>query len=212
MTHDAVTREYTVLASRYDRAWARYVRDSTSLALQELPATPALRMLDMACGTGVLLARALDADATRTGIGVDVTLNMLRQASQRLPPSVPLLCASCEAVPLRAESVDVIVSTSALHYMRDPVGVLREARRVLVPGGTIIVGDWCRDYWTMAVLDRVLRWVNPAHHATLNGDTLTRLLREAGFLEVRLTRRRIDRFWGLMTATAHAPVDSAVAK
>jgi len=208
---DAVQREYSVLASRYDRAWAHYVRESTSLALQEIPATPALRLLDMGCGTGVLLERALNADATRTGAGVDMTLSMLRQASQRLPRSVPLLCAACDAVPLRSACVDVIVSTSALHYMRDPIGVLREARRLLAPGGTIIVGDWCRDFWTMALLDRVLGWGNRAHHATLDGDTLTRLLREAGFVEVRLTRHRIGRFWGLMTATAHCPVGAASA-
>ncbi len=210
MTERAVQREYSVLATRYDRAWAHYIRESTSLALQELPASPALRILDMGCGTGVLLTRALDADPTRTAIGVDITLNMLRQASRTLPRSVPLLCAGCDAVPVRSRSVDVVVSTSALHYMSDPVGVLREARRVLVPGGTIILSDWCRDYWTMALLDRALRWVDPAHHATLNEETLTRLLSDAGFDTIRLTRSRIDRFWGLMTASANAPVDSAV--
>ena len=65
--------------------------------------------------------------------------------------------------------MDVVVSTSALHYLRDPMNMLREAFRVLVPGGTVIAGDWCRDYWTMNALDRVLRWVDPAHVATLSG-------------------------------------------
>lgn len=209
MKHQAVRREYSALASSYDRAWERYVRDSTTLALAEFPSTPALRVVDIGCGTGVLLRRAWDADTTRMVVGVDITLNMLQQAALRLPSTVPLVCASGDTVPLRCESVDVVVSTSALHYMRDPISMLLEARRLLVPGGTVIVGDWCRDYWTMSALDRVLRWVDPAHVATLSGEDLVRLLRNAGFQNVRVSRRRIDRFWGLMTATAQRPYDTS---
>ena len=166
VTQDAVRREYRVLAASYDRIWARYIRDSTALALAEFPTSPALRVLDIGCGTGVLLRRALDADATRSAIGVDITVHMLRHAAQRLPSTVPLVCASGETVPLRTASADLVVSTNALHYMRDPMGMLREAYRLLVPGGTVIVGDWCRDYWTMRAFDRVLRWIEglPAGH------------------------------------------------
>ncbi len=201
MKYDAVRREYSAHASSYDRVWARYVRDTTTLALAEFPTSAALRVLDLGCGTGVLLRRALDSDSTRTALGVDISMDMLRQAAQRLPGTVPLICASSENVPLRSASVDVVVSTNALHYMHDPIRMLREAYRLLVPGGTVIIGDWCRDYWTMSALDRVLRWVDPAHVATLNGETLVRLIQDAGFQNVRLSRRRIDRFWGLMTAT-----------
>lgn len=205
MKYHAVRREYGTLASSYDRVWKRYVRDSTTLALAELPPSRALRMLDLGCGTGVLLQRALDADTTRTAIGVDITLDMLLQAAQRLPATASLVCASGDGVPLRDESVDVVTSTSALHYMRDPLGMLREAHRVLVPGGTVIVGDWCRDYWSMLALDRVLRWTDAAHVATLSGDALARLLRNAGFQNIEVSRNRIDWFWGLMTATAQRP-------
>lgn len=205
VTQDAVRREYRVLAASYDRIWARYIRDSTALALAEFPTSPALRVLDIGCGTGVLLRRALDADATRSAIGVDITVHMLRHAAQRLPSTVPLVCASGDTVPLRTASADLVVSTNALHYMRDPMGMLREAYRLLVPGGTVIVGDWCRDYWTMRAFDRVLRWIDAAHVATLSGETLVQLMREVGFENVQLSRCKIDRFWGLMTATASRP-------
>ena len=129
MKHYSVRREFSALASSYDRVWERYVRDSTTLALAEFPTAPALRILDIGCGTGVLLQRALDADGTRTAIGVDLTLNMLRQAHVRLPSTVPLVCASGERVPLRGERVDLVVSTSALHWHADGGAPAAGARR-----------------------------------------------------------------------------------
>ena len=155
-----------------------------------------------------LLARALDADRTRTAIGVDVTFDMLRQAAQRLPQTVLLICASGDNVPLRGASADVVVSTSTLHYLRDPIGMLSEAFRLLVPGGTVVAGDWCRDYWTMIAIDRVPRWVDPAHVATRSGETLVRWKRNAGFQNVRLSRQRIDGSWGTMTASAQRPCEN----
>ena len=203
MTHTrAVRREYALLAATYDRVWARYVDATTSLALAAFPATQSLRILDIGCGTGVLLQRALGADPSRIAIGVDVTHNMLLRARARLAPQVALVEASADALPMRAASVDLVVSTSALHYMDDPITVLREARRVLVPGGGIVVTDWCRDYWTMRALDRVLTWVDPAHVHTLRGDALVASLNSAGFSSARLTRTKIDAFWGIMTVIA----------
>ena len=79
------------------------------------------------CGAaliGVLLRRALDGDTTRTAIGVDITSSMLRQAAERLPSDVPLICASSENMPLSSASVDVVVSTSVLHYMHNPIRML----------------------------------------------------------------------------------------
>ena len=160
------------------------------------------RILDIGCGTGVLLQRALGADPSRCAMGVDVTHNMLLRARARLAPQVALVEASADALPMRAASVDLVVSTSALHYMDDPITVLREARRVLAPGGSIVLSDWCRDFWTMRALDRVLTWVDPAHVHTLRGDALVASLNSAGFSSARLTRIKIDAFWGIMTVSA----------
>ena len=124
MKHHAVSRQYSSHASSYDRVWERCVRDSTTLALAEFPTASALRVLDIGCGTGVLLRRALDGDTTRTAIGVDITSSMLRQAAERLPSDVPLICASSENMPLSSASVDVVVSTSVLHYMHNPIRML----------------------------------------------------------------------------------------
>ena len=47
--------------------------------------------------------------------------------------------ADASAVPLRAGSVDVVISKQVLEHMRDPVGMLREVARVLRPGGRVLL-------------------------------------------------------------------------
>jgi ubiquinone/menaquinone biosynthesis C-methylase UbiE len=137
--------------------------------------------------------------------GVDTTQAMLVVARRRLP-NLSLVQASATAMPLATAAFDRVVSTSALHYVDEPAAMLAEVRRVLVPGGVVVISDWCADFWTMRLFDLALRTVwrslDPAHARVLRGDELARLLREAGFHDVTVTREKIDRFWGIMTVRA----------
>ena len=196
----AVQREYGAMAARYDARWQRYVERTTTLALDALSLEAGTVMLDVGCGTGVLLQRALERETGQACIGIDITEAMLRQAARRLPATVMLLRGSGTAVPLASASVDAVVSTSALHFMHDPALAVSEWYRVLRPSGVLVVCDWCTDYRTMRWLDRVLRLFNPAHERALNSAQLTALLADAGFCDVAVSRTRIDRFWGMMTA------------
>ena len=207
-----VQQEYDGLASGYDRRWAGYVNDTTSLALAQLalvqlPLNPDARVLDLGCGTGVLLRRALSTQPTLQYIGVDVSLGMLQQAARQLPSNVALVQGTSAALPFPDGSIDIAVSTSALHYMPSLPSVLDELRRVLTPGGTVVLSDWCADYVTMRVLDRVLRVVDRAHERTISVAELTMLLVHAGFVVEQASRVKIDRFWGIMTVTARSALE-----
>lgn len=100
----------------------------------------------------------------------------------------------------------MITSTSALHYFDDADDVLREIRRVISPGGNLIITDWCRDFISMSLLNRVLPWTHHAHVHTFNSIELQQSLARAGFANKRTSRARIDWFWGLMSV--HAMPDS----
>ncbi len=188
------------MAAGYDARWQRYVERTTTLALEALPLMAGTVLLDVGCGTGVLLRRALERQAGLSCIGMDITEAMLGQAARRLPPSVTLVRGSGTAVPLASATVDVIVSTSALHYMQNAALAVSEWYRVLRPEGVLVVCDWCTDYRTMRWLDRVLRLFDPAHERALNSARLTALLAGVGFRDVAVSREKIDHFWGMMTA------------
>ncbi len=202
---DPVRRAYAGLARRYDRVWSSYVSASVEATLRRLEAAPGERVLDLGCGTGALLASlaggAADADLT----GIDLSGEMLEVARGRKRPPMRLIQGSAEDLPFAAEAFDAVVSTSVFHYFRRPAVALGEIRRVLRPGGRLVVTDWCDDFVSCRACDLVLRLFDRAHFRSYGAAELTRMLDEAGFTVVSLDRYKIDWLWGMMTAIARKP-------
>ena len=108
-----------------------------------LPRRP-LRLLDIGCGTGALLE--LVAPHVQAAIGVDASRDMLALARTRLAEHgvshVTVRQADMYRLPLADASFDVATLQMVLHYAEDPAAVLREAARVLAPGGTALIVDF----------------------------------------------------------------------
>lgn len=100
------------------------------------------RVLDVACGTGVL-ARLASQEVGDTGTvtGLDVNPGMLAVARSATPPSLPIEWheASAEAMPLPDASFDVVACQMGLQFMPDKPVTLREMRRVLARRGRLIL-------------------------------------------------------------------------
>jgi ubiquinone/menaquinone biosynthesis C-methylase UbiE len=202
---ERVRAEYDALAGVYEQRWSRYIEASTDATLHRLPLDAGARVLDVGCGTGVLLGRLLGRSPFREVAGVDLSPGMVAQARRRLPASVRLLVGDAEALPFAPASFDVVVSASSFHYWPAPVRGLEELRRVLRPGGHLILTDWCDDYLACRICDRILRLVNPSHAPIYGRQECGALLSRARFQVTSLERYRISWLWGLMTATARAP-------
>jgi ubiquinone/menaquinone biosynthesis C-methylase UbiE len=135
-------------AAQYDAMAEAYAGDndeSSSNAYYERPATIALlgdvrgkRVLDVGCGAGPLTSWLVDHGAEVTGM--DVSPEMIRLARARIGPGPGLVVADLGR-PLdfvADRSMDVVVASLVLHYVRDWLPVLGEFRRVLAPGGFVV--------------------------------------------------------------------------
>jgi ubiquinone/menaquinone biosynthesis C-methylase UbiE len=196
---NAALKEYGKLAPEYDRRWSFYIKATLRETLSRIKLQPGDSFLDVGCGTGALLD-ALAASVPNAKLsGADASPEMLEVARKRLGEGVVLRQSYADHLPFSDEAFDVIVSTSAFHYFRDPAGSLQEMARVLRPNGCIVITDWCDDYIACRLYDLWLRVFNRAHFRTYGREECRHLLEEAGFIAVRIDRYRISWLWGLMT-------------
>ncbi len=203
--YQPLRREYEGLAPVYDRRWARYVAASARETLRRIDIRPGERVLDCGCGTGVFLDAAAATQPNAVFTGLDLTPEMLKSARRRLANHAGLAGGLAEVLPFADEVFDMVVSVSVFHFIRAPRNALREVRRVLKPGGRLVLTDWCRDYLTGRVRDMLLRRFSEGHVYTYTAAELGGLLRDAGFADMRVERYRISPLWGLMTAAARKP-------
>ncbi len=192
-------------ASAYERRWRRYNQATHDLVLGQLSLSAGAAVLDVGCGTGLLLERLLEAHPDLQPTGADPSAAMLEQARLRLQqhPNVTLVQAHAAHLPFPPERFDGIVSASALHFFPDPRAALSEMWRVMRPEGCLVLLDWDGDSPTMRLLDLWLRIWDRAHVRLYGREALEQVLHEAGFTVGRVTRHRWG-WWHFITVTACA--------
>lgn len=130
---------------------------------------PGERVLDVACGTGVVTRQAAEQVApTGSVTGVDITPEMLAVAAAQPPPAaagaVPIdwRQGDATALPFTDERYDVVLSQLGLMFMDDRAAAAAEMRRVLVPGGRLVVSTAGRIQPVFEIMDRAIaRHVDP---------------------------------------------------
>jgi SAM-dependent methyltransferase len=98
------------------------------------------RVLDVACGTGIVARKAAATAAATTGL--DKNPAMLELAA-RLDSRVRWVPGDAAALPFADHSFDVAFCQQGLQFTTDPAAALRELCRVLAPGGRLTLALWC---------------------------------------------------------------------
>jgi ubiquinone/menaquinone biosynthesis C-methylase UbiE len=176
-------------------------------------------VLDLGSGGGIdVLLSARRVGPTGFVFGLDMTEEMLALALENKAragaTNVAFLKGRIEDIPLPARSVDVVISNCVINLAADKSRVLREAFRVLKPGGRFAVSDVVADGPVPEALRRDMEaWVGCLAGA-LEIDTYRALLTEAGFedVSVEITRRYTVAEAGLDTATLPAGWEEADGK
>ncbi len=153
-------------------------------------------VLDLGSGGGIdVLLSARRVGPTGFAYGLDMTDEMLTLAQENKAKAgttnVAFLKGRMEAIPLPADSVDVVISNCVINLSADKGRVLREAFRVLKPGGRFAVSDVIADGPVPAELRQNMEaWVGCLAGA-MDRAEYERLLSAAGFEDVgiEVTRR-----------------------
>ncbi|MEJ7759192.1 MAG: class I SAM-dependent methyltransferase [Gemmatimonadaceae bacterium] len=100
-------------------------------------------VLEVACGTGQGLG--LLQSRARKVYGCDLSAENLSSARQTHGTEVALIRTDAERLPVADESLDVVVLLETIYFLPSPSEFLKEARRVLVPGGHLLVSSINKD-------------------------------------------------------------------
>ena len=111
------------------------------------------RLLDVGCGTGALLRQARARVPEVDLAGIDPAHGMVSTAHARWNAGRPaaFLNAAVERLPFVDESFDLVVSTISFHHWHDQKAGLTEIRRVLAPGGALVLTDIVAVSWLRLV-------------------------------------------------------------
>lgn len=187
-----------LLSAGIDRRWRRAAADALGVGGEVL-------LLDLCTGTADLLIEALGRGPRHTGVGIDLSEQMLVRAAAKLrgrglSPRAALAAGDGERLPLRGQLFDGALVSFGIRNIGRPGLALREIHRVLCPGGRLVIlefslpkgllGALYRFYFAR-VLPRIGGLVSgdPSAYAYLPAsverflapEELGRLMREAGF-------------------------------
>ena len=216
-------------AHLYERVAARHILGPWAPSLVEAcGVAEGERVLDLACGTGVVARIAAQRAGPRGRVtGVDLNAGMIAVArSLPLPEGAPIewLEGSALAIPLPDASVAVVLCQQGFQFFPDRSLAMREMRRVLEPGGRLALSVWGGiGIYNSAVIDALARFVNDDTAARFRAsrnvpapEELERLATAAGCAQVslRVSRMnihlpRLDRF--VLEHLAGTPVAEALA-
>ncbi|GAN66786.1 class I SAM-dependent methyltransferase [Acetobacter orientalis] len=203
---DSVAGKYDimndVMSLGIHRVWKR-------IFVTELGPQPGLSLLDLAGGTGDISFGWLKGGGGAT-VMTDINANMLsvgrdRALSQGLVSDLSFCVVDAENIPLRDMSVDRVSIAFGLRNCTDKMAVIREARRVLRPGGRFMCLEFSRvqvaalapiyDAWSFKVLPAMgnliakdrdsYQYLAESIRTFPDQETLADMFREAGLSHVR---------------------------
>jgi SAM-dependent methyltransferase len=187
-------------AAAYNTTFARTTSGFVDVLLDVAGVGAGVRLLDLACGPGLVAGAARRCGAVAKGLDFSSAMIGLARAAH---PEINFEEGDAEALPFADGSFDAVVSNFGIHHVPDPVQAMSEVRRVLRPGGRVAFTSWAAPGENIAwkiLFDAISAHGDPNAARTppsggglRNPDDLLRVLGAAGFDQTEA--HKVGRLW-----------------
>jgi ubiquinone/menaquinone biosynthesis C-methylase UbiE len=208
-----ISAHYNRHAENYERVYVPAVMGAWAADLLETAALrPGERVLDVACGTGIVARLAApQVGAAGRVVGLDFNDGMLAVARARPAPTgarIEWRQGDATALPFPDAAFDAVLCQQGLQFIPDRVAALRAMRRVLAPAGRLVLSLYCRNEPLETLVQQVSERVGSEATATArtivalaDRRELAGLVTAAGFQEVKLETRAMPAQFASVRAT-----------
>ncbi len=143
--YEALSRKhFDGQAAEYDRrdtySYSQNGKISCRDIAQRIQGVPYEALLDVGCGTGFLIDMLAGQRKARY-CGLDLSEGMIRMAKGKGIPGAEFVSGSADKLPYPDKSFDIVTCSQSFHHYPYPEKAMREAMRVLKPGGLYILSD-----------------------------------------------------------------------
>jgi ubiquinone/menaquinone biosynthesis C-methylase UbiE len=129
------------MSSDYSSTFAgKYTEPMHYALIKELDGKNIKALLDVGCGNGIFLSMVLDKFDVKVS-GIDISPGMIEKSKELLDGRADLKVGDSEHLPWNNKSFDVVSCSASFHHYPGPELVLKEMKRVLRPGGILMIAD-----------------------------------------------------------------------
>ena len=188
---DLIRDQFTRQATPFSTSGAIANDDALRLLVEAAGAGADDTVLDVGCGGGLVVCAF--AAVVRHATGIDLTPAMLDHArtlaAQKGLTNVSWQQGDVLPLPYPDASFSIVTSRFTFHHFPDPLGVLKEMRRVCVPGGRVLVADTdaSADPLKAEAFNRMEKLRDPSHVRAMPAAELQALFRQAGLSTPRMS-------------------------
>ena len=185
-------------AEKYDTSdYSKYPRECYPFVLNAINNIHFNKVLDLGCGTGVILKGISSINSDVELFGLDLSENMIAKATQRLGTTATLSVGDAENLPYADNTFDLVCCVESFHHYPNPKKALSEINRVLKNGGLFL---FC-DTWTRSPIRQILnffiRFSSDGDVHIYSENEISKLLKVTGFEMVS---------WNLITNHAYLSI------
>ena len=137
---DKSKTHFDEMSSDYSNTLGKYTEPMNYALIKELDGKNFKTLLDLGCGNGTFLSMVLNKFDVEVS-GIDISPGMIEKSKELLDGRADLKVGDSEHLPWNDKSFDVVTCSASFHHYPGPELVLKEMKRVLRPGGILMIAD-----------------------------------------------------------------------
>ncbi|MBR5650415.1 class I SAM-dependent methyltransferase [Pseudobutyrivibrio sp.] len=194
---DLTIKEFTKAADIYETDNAgiyEMCKDDYPYIASELEKEDYNDLLDCGCGTGPMISLLYENDSSKNYTGLDITPKMIEVAKNKNLEGVNWVVGDCENLPFEENSFDAIICSNSFHHYPNPQKFFDSAKRVLKPGGRLILQDYTASKFVLWIMNHAeMPFANLMGHGDVSAYSLDQVQQFCDVADLKIEKLKREK-------------------